>query len=92
MKLHGTVIKVGKGEREHHNDGEECIEVVGDRADEQLKAVHAAARSKPGNGGCPRGDRRDNADRSGSCVDEIGELRAGNALCVSNRAHNAADR
>ena len=38
---HGTVVNVRNGDENHHDKGEDSIEVVGNGADEELNAVYA---------------------------------------------------
>ena len=69
------------------------VEVIGNGLNEELDAGHAGVelRGDAGDGGCPRGDRRDHADRRGGGVNEVGELHAGDALAVGHGGHDGAD-
>jgi len=88
-QFHGAVVELAEGEGQHHYDGEQCIEVVGDGLDEQLQTVCAV--HETGYGGGPGGDGSDDADRSGSGVDQVGQLCPGNIMFVRQRTHHGAD-
>ena len=88
-ELHGAVVELAEGERKHHDDGEDGVEVIGNGAHKQIEAVHAV--HKAGNGSRPGGDRRDDAHGRGGGVDEVGELCAGDAVLVRQGLHHGAD-
>ena len=89
MFFHQSEIDVEAGDEDNGGDGEQRIQIIGDRADEQGQPVgpfhYACYSSSPG------GDRSDHTDRSSCGVDEIGKLCAGHIVLVCNRTHNASD-
>ena len=89
VAAHGAVVHAGLAEEQHHDDGEQGVEIEGDGADEQIEA--AIILHNAGDGSCPRGNGGDHADGGGSSIDEIGELGAGNMMAIRYRAHDAAD-
>ena len=90
---HGTVVHTENDHGDDEHDGEQRVEVIGNGLNEKLNAGHAGVelRGDAGDGGCPRGDRRDHADRRGGGVNEVGELHAGDALAVGHGGHDGAD-
>ena len=89
MSVHGAVLYFHHDHEDHHGDGEQGVVVIRNGLDEKRDAVLAF--NKSGNGGCPGGDRSDDADRSCGRVDQVGELGTGNLMLVGDRAHDAAD-
>lgn len=89
MAAHGAVVHAGLAEEQHHDDGEQGVEIEGDGADEQIEA--AIILHNAGDGSCPRGNGGDHADGGGSSIDEIGELGAGNMMAIGNGTHDTAD-
>ena len=89
MPAHGAVVHTGLAKEQHHNDGEQRIEIEGDGADEQVKA--AVVLHDAGDGCRPRGNGGNHADGGGGGIDDVGELGAGNVVAVGDGAHHAAD-
>ncbi|MPN00401.1 hypothetical protein SDC9_147595 [bioreactor metagenome] len=88
MDGHGAKIHLHHHQSDHHDDGQQGVIVIGDGADKQRKAgpvVHKGA-----DGGSPRGDGRDNTNRRGGGVDQIGQLRTGDVVAVRHGEHHAA--
>ena len=71
MECHGAEVGLGDGQGDHHEDGQQGIEVIRNGGDEQGDAVGVAFGGETGNGRCPRADGRDDADRSCGGVDQI---------------------
>ena len=86
---HFAEVHAGEADEHDHDDREQGVEVVRDRGEEGVEAVGLADlgrhRDRPGR------DRRDDADRRGSRVDNVRQLLAGNPLPVVDRAHDRAD-
>ena len=88
MCCHRTELHLQQNHANHHDDRQDCVEVVGNRTDKQCQTIltlyKAADCSRPGR------DRCDNADRCSRGVDQICQLRAGNIVLVRHRPHHAA--
>ncbi len=88
MCFHGAEIYLHQYQCDHHDDSQDRIEVIGNGADKNGESVFAL--HKAGNGCRPGRDRCDDADRSRSGIDQIGQLRAGNFVLIRNGFHDAA--
>ena len=86
---HGAVIHLHEHEAEHHDDGQNRVEVIGNRVGEKRKT--GAVFGKTGNCRCPGGNGSNDADRSGGSVNDVGQLGTGNVVLVGHRTHHAAD-
>ena len=91
MDGHGAEVGLGDGQGDHHEDGQQGIEVIRNGGDEQGDAVGVALGGETGNSGCPGADGRDDADRSCGGVDQISQLGAGDVVGVSDGTHDGAD-
>ena len=93
VQTHRTEVKLHKGYGDDEHKGEQRVEVIRYRHDEKLKAGHADVKvgRNAGHRRRPRGYGRDHAHGRGGRVDEVGELRAGDAMPVRNWAHDRAD-
>ena len=89
VQTHRAVVELHEHERDDEHEREQRVEVVRNGAHEQIKAV--VVLDDAGNGGGPRGDRRDHANGRGRGVDEIGELGTGDLVPVGDRQHDRAD-
>ena len=89
VAAHGAVVHAALAEEQHHNNGEQGVEIEGDGTDEQIEA--AVILHNAGDGSRPRGNGGDHADGGGGGIDEVSQLGAGNMVAVSNGAHHAAD-
>ena len=89
VQAHRAVIELHEDERDDEHEREQRVEIVGDGAHEQVKAV--VVLDDAGHGGRPGGDRRDHAHGRGRGVDEIGELGAGDLVPVGDGQHDRAD-
>ena len=93
MFSHETEIDAPGRDEEDHEQSQQCVQVVGDGADEQLEAVHAAALRHIGIDCCgPAGNRCDDTHRRCRCINNIGQLCAGDLVLVRDRAHDGTDR
>ena len=88
MNTHQAVVRLHDCQAHHHEDGEKCVEVEGNGADEEVQAL--AVLCKAGNRGGPGGDGGDDADGGGGGVNEVGQLSAGDVILISDRAHHGA--
>ena len=88
-KTHRTVLELTHSERHHHDNGQNCVEVIGNGADEQLQAVGTV--NKTGNSCCPGRDGRDDANGRGRSVDQICQLGARDTVPVCERTHDGAN-
>ena len=91
---HRPEVVVREDHEEDHHDREERVEVPGNGRDEggHVGFKDAVPLQGRAHGGRPRAHRRDDADRRGGRVDDVGELRTGDAVAVAERAHHGADR
>ena len=87
MLCHRAVIHFQDRDQDHHENGQQCVIIIGNRADEQKKAVRAF-RSVACDGSCPGRDRCDDTDRRSRGIDEIRKLGAGYIVTVSDRTHD----
>ena len=85
---HGAVVHLQDHQTEHHNNGQQGVEVVGNGPDEQRQA--AAVLHEAGHSRRPGADGGNDADRRGGGVDEIGQLGPGDVLLVGDGPHDAA--
>lgn len=85
---HGAELHLHQHHADHHGDGEQGVEVIGDGADEQVEAL--AVLGEAGHGGGPGGDGGDDADGGGGGVDEVGQLGPGDILFVGDGPHDGA--
>ncbi len=87
--LHRSEISSGEGDEKDHEDRHERIKVKGDRGKEHVEAVLLADFAR--NRDRPAGDRRDDADRRGRRVDNVGQLLSRDAEPVRDRPHDGSD-
>ena len=89
---HGAEVEVAQADHDHHDDGEQGVEVVGDGGHEGGKVAFKGAGGfqVAAHGGGPAGDGRDDADGGGGGVDDVGQLGAGDLVTVRHRAHDRA--
>ena len=89
---HGAEVEVAQADHDHHDDGEQGVEVVGDGGHEGGKIAFKGAGGfqVAAHGGGPAGDGRDDADGGGGGVDDVGQLGAGDLVAVRHRAHDRA--
>ena len=88
MNCHGAVIHAGNGQKDHHDDGQDGIKIIGNRSDKEIEPVafvHIA-----GNSRCPGRNRGDNADRCCGGIDHIGKFCSGYLCIVRYRPHYRA--
>ena len=89
MDLHGAVINPQKDDQQHHNQGQQRIEVIRDglykNADTVFPFYKARHRRGPGR------NRRNDADRRSGRVNEISELCARDLVFVCHGTHDTAD-
>ena len=85
---HGTVVELAHGENDHHHYRENGVEVIGNGLHKELQPVGAVHKARDSGG--PGGDGGDDADRGGGGVDEVGQLRPGDAVPVGQRLHHGA--
>ena len=90
MDGHGAEVDLGHGQRDHHDDGQQGVEVVGNGGDEQGQTVGVAVLRKAADGGGPGADGSDDAHRRGGGVDQVGQLGTGDVVLVGDRTHDAA--
>ena len=85
---HGAVVEAHDAQHDDERDGEQRVEVERDGLDEQLDAGDAGVelRRRSRHGGRPARDGGDHAHRRGGGVDDVGELGAGDAVAVGDRA------
>ena len=87
-QAHLAEILAGGADEDHHQNGQQGVEIVGNGGEEHVEAigfVHVG-----GDGHRPGGYRRDDADRSRGGVDDVGQLLAGDPLPVVNGPHDGA--
>ena len=89
---HRHKVNVCDHQPENECQRQQCVEVEGDGAQEQGKAIDACVLGQGGgDGSCPAGDRCDDAHGSCGCIDDVGQLCAGNLVLIGNRTHNCTD-
>ena len=89
VQAHRAEVELHEDDRDDEHDGQQRIEVIGDRLHEQDEALAVLGVAR--NGGGPGADRGDHADRGGGRVDEVGELCAADLVAVGDREHDGAD-
>ena len=86
MDLHGAVINPQKDDQQHHNQGQQRIEVIRDGLYKNADTVFPFY--KAGNRRGPGRNRRNDADRRRRGVDQVGQLGAADVIFVGYRTHN----
>ena len=87
--LHRTEIAPASAHSEHEHDGEQRVEVVGDRGYEGVEAVFAQiAANRYG----PRRNRHDDADGGRGRIDDPCQLLATDLEAIGHGAHHATYR
>ena len=86
---HLAVVKADQGDDNDEYESKDCVEVVGDSGNEELKTL--AFLCIRGNGSSPAGDRSDHTNGSGGGVDDVGKLCAGDLLGVGYGHHNGTN-
>ena len=85
---HGAILDLHHNHGDHHHNGEQGVEVEGDRLDEDGQAL--AVGHIAGHCGGPGADGGDDAHRGGGGVDEVGQLHPGDVVLVGDGAHDRA--
>ena len=92
--LHRTDVVACPADKEGKTDREQRVEVPRNGGNKRGEIIFKSARGlkRGADSGSPGRDRGDDADRGRGRIDEIGELRAGNAVRVRHRTHHRAGR
>ena len=89
MLLHGAKVNVQGGGQEHHDQGQDGVEVIGDGLYEQGEAVVTV--DDTGNGSSPGGDGHHDAHGSGHGVAHVGQLGTGDLVGVGDGTHDVTN-
>ena len=89
MLLHGAKVDVQSGGQEHHDQGQDGVEVVGDGLNEQGEAIVAV--NDAGNGSSPGGNGHHDADGSRDSIAHVSQLGAGDLVGVGDGTHNVTN-
>ena len=87
MGAHGAVIHLQHRDANHHDDGQQGVEIVGDGPDKNGEPVLSG--NKTGHSRGPGGDGGDDAHGGCRGVDQVGQLGPGDVVLVCHRTHNA---
>lgn len=87
--LHRTEIAPASAQREHEHDGEQRVEVVGNRGNEGVEAIFTQIAT---NGNGPRRNRHDDADGGRGRIDDPCQLLAADLEAIGHGAHHATYR
>ena len=90
MLQHGSIVQIQQGGDNDHDQRQQAVVVIGDLLDEHIKAIDCRRGNIAGNGGGPGGNGSDHAHRSGSRVDDVGQLGAGDLVALGDGTHNGA--
>jgi hypothetical protein len=87
---HGTEFQISDGQDGDHQDGKDGIHIVRDGGKESCHFIREGSRFVEGgtHGRRPAGNRSDDADRSCSGIDDIGQFCPGNPIFVRDRLHD----
>ena len=86
IPAHGAKVGLHDNQTNHHNDGEDGVEVIRNGVDEEGEAGTFLNIGR--NCCCPGRDGSYDADGSRGSVDEVGQLCAGYVMLVSEGTHN----
>ena len=90
MYQHRTIVQLHKDDEDHHQQGEQGVEVEGDRLNEDADAILPFDESR-----YRCGPRRDGGnDTDGGCrrVDQIGQFGSADLVLVGDRSHDGTYR
>ena len=93
VQAHRAVIGFAQHQQKQHEQRGQRVQIIWNGFQKHPEAVDVVLlRDRVADGGCPAGNRCDDADRRRGGVQEVGEFRAGDLVAVRHRPHDRSDR